>query len=113
MTPDHVIFGTGPVGRATMHALVNRGQTVRMINRGGRPLANPTLKIWMPPRVTKVALAGDMIMRRNATLTGVPEEGACLMSLPLLTRNEERVLKLEIVEERPVPTGQASQHANR
>jgi len=87
--------------------------TVRMINRGGRPLANPTLKIWMPPRVTKVALAGDMIMRRNATLTSVPEEGACLMSLPLLTRNEERVLKLEIVEERPVPTGQASQHANR
>ena len=74
--------------------------TVRMTNRGGVPLPNPTVKIWMPPRVTKVALAGDMIMRRNATLTGIPEEGACLISLPSLTRNEERVLKLEIVEQR-------------
>ncbi|TXN27942.1 NAD-dependent epimerase/dehydratase family protein [Lacisediminihabitans profunda] len=36
MTPDHVIFGTGPVGRATMQALVNRGQSVRMVNRSGR-----------------------------------------------------------------------------
>ena len=36
MTPDHVIFGTGPIGRATMHALVNRGHTVRMINRSGK-----------------------------------------------------------------------------
>lgn len=87
--------------------------TVRMINRGGRPLANPTVKIWMPPRVTKVALGGDVIMHRNATITGVPEEGACLVSLPSLGRNEDRVLKLEIVERRPVFTGQNSQHANR
>ena len=85
--------------------------TVRMINRGGKPLANPTVKIWMPPRVTKVALAGDVIMRRNATLTGVPEEGACLISLPSLTRNEDRVLKLEIVEERTNAGAHTSQHA--
>lgn len=86
--------------------------TVRMINRGGRPLANPTVKVWMPPRVTKVALAGDVIMRRNATLTGVPEEGACLISLPSLTRNEDRVLKLEIVAERPNASAHTSQHAS-
>ena len=85
--------------------------TVRMINRGGKPLANPTVKIWMPPRVTKVALAGDVIMRRSATLTGVPEEGACLISLPSLTRNEDRVLKLEIVEERPTASAHTSHHA--
>ena len=86
--------------------------TVRMINGGGRPLTNPTVKVWMPPRVTKVALGGDVIMRRNATITGVPEEGACLISLPSLTRNEERVLKLEIVEERPTPPG-STQRARR
>jgi hypothetical protein len=75
--------------------------SVRMTNRGGLPLPNPTVKIWLPPRVTKVALAGGWVMRRNATLTGVPEEGACLVSLPNLTRNEDRVLKLRIVETRP------------
>lgn len=74
--------------------------TVRMVNRGGRRIANPTVKIWLPTGVTKVRLGGDMIMRRNATLTGVPQEGACLLSLRSLTRNEERVLKLEIVETR-------------
>jgi hypothetical protein len=51
--------------------------------------------------VIEVALAGDMIMRRNATLTGIPEEGACLVRLAALTRNEDRVLKLKIVEVRP------------
>jgi nucleoside-diphosphate-sugar epimerase len=31
-----VIFGTGPLGRATMNELVKRGEHVRMINRSGR-----------------------------------------------------------------------------
>jgi hypothetical protein len=74
---------------------------IRMTNRGGIPLANPTVKIWLPPGVTQVALAGDFIMKRNAEITGVPEEGACLVSLPSLTRNEDRVMKLKIVEVRP------------
>jgi hypothetical protein len=75
--------------------------TVRMINRGGIRLPNPTVKVWLPSRVTKVALGGDFIMNRSVTLTGVPEEGACLISLPSLTRNEERILKLRIVETKP------------
>jgi hypothetical protein len=75
--------------------------TVRMTNRGQLPLANPTVKIWLPPRVTEVALAGDYLMRRNVIVTGVPEEGACLVSLPSLTRNEDRVMKLKIIEQRP------------
>lgn len=79
----------------------SRQLSVRMTNRGNRPLENPTVKIWLPPRVTKVALAGDLIMKRNATLTGVPEEGACLVTLPSLTRNEDRVMKIRIVDERP------------
>jgi len=86
----------------TVDRLPNRRQFgIRMMNRGGVPLQNPTVKIWLPPGVTQVALAGDFIMRRNATLTGVPEEGACLVSLPSLTRNEDRVMKLRIVEVRP------------
>lgn len=85
--------------------------TIRMINRGGVPLPNPTVKIWVPPRVTKVAFAGDFIMTRNATLTGVPEDGTCLVSLPRLTRNEDRVMKLRITGERAVPAPE--QHASR
>lgn len=36
MTPRHVIFGTGPIGRATAVALLKRGESVRMVNRSGR-----------------------------------------------------------------------------
>ena|SRR5207248_6504500 len=31
----HVVFGTGPVGLATMAALRRRGERVRMVNRSG------------------------------------------------------------------------------
>jgi nucleoside-diphosphate-sugar epimerase len=34
-TPAQVIFGTGAVGLATMHALRRRGERVRMVNRSG------------------------------------------------------------------------------
>jgi len=77
-----------------------RAFSIRMANHGGRPIENPTVKIWLPPGVTQVALAGDFIMKRRASLTGVPEEGACLISLPSLTRNEERVMKIKIAEMR-------------
>lgn len=84
--------------------------TVRMINRGGIPLLNPTVKIWLPPYVTRIALDGDFIMRRSATLTGLPEDGTCLVSLPRLTRNEERVMKLRITG---IRRAKATQSAER
>jgi nucleoside-diphosphate-sugar epimerase len=31
----HLIFGTGPLGRATMNALLTRGEQVQMVNRSG------------------------------------------------------------------------------
>lgn len=75
--------------------------SIRMTNKGSEPLENPTVKIWLPPGVREVALAGDFIMRRNASLSGVPEEGACVISLPSLAREEDRVMKLKIVDVRP------------
>jgi hypothetical protein len=74
--------------------------SIRMTNRGMAPIENPTVIIWLPPRVTRVTLGGDFLMRRNATLTGVPEEGACLITLPSLSRNEDRVMKLRVVDVR-------------
>jgi len=74
--------------------------SVRMVNRGTAPLENPTVKIWLPPRVGEVELGGDLLMRRGATLTAIPDERACLVALPSLGRNAERVLKLEAVAPR-------------
>ncbi len=77
--------------------------SIRMTNRGDRPLENPTVKIWLPPGVTQVSLAGDFIMKRNASLSGVPEEGACVVTLGSLTRGEDRVMKLKILDIRRRP----------
>ena len=77
--------------------------SVRMVNRGAAPLENPTVKVWLPPGVRQVALAGDLMMRHNATLTAIADEGACLIALPSLARNEERVLKLKITERAAPP----------
>jgi len=87
------VFGVDPLPNPRLF-------TVRMTNRGTAPLENPTVKVWLPPGVTEVALAGDFLMKRNVTLTGVPEEGACLISRPRLTRGEDRLMKLKIVSSR-------------
>jgi len=73
---------------------------VHMTNRGKATIQNPTVKVWLPPGVTEVALAGDILMKRNVTLTGVPEEGACLVSRPRLAPGEDRLMKLKIVKTR-------------
>jgi hypothetical protein len=73
---------------------------VRLANRGGRPITNPTVQVWLPPGVTQVALAGDWIMKRGATISGNQQDGACVISLSSLSRNEDRVMKLRIVATR-------------
>jgi len=35
MSEYHVVFGTGPLGKAAMQALLKRGKQVRMVNRSG------------------------------------------------------------------------------
>lgn len=36
MTTDHVILGTGAIGRAVAQELLSRGESVRMVNRSGK-----------------------------------------------------------------------------
>lgn len=36
MSTNHVVLGTGAIGRAIMEELVRRGESVRMVNRSGR-----------------------------------------------------------------------------
>ena len=40
MTINHVVFGTGAIGRAIAEELVQRGESVRMVNRSGK-MAEP------------------------------------------------------------------------
>ncbi|MBC8098372.1 MAG: NAD-dependent dehydratase [Armatimonadetes bacterium] len=44
-SPLHVVFGTGPLGLATMHALVSKGLRVRMVNRSGRAAVPPEVEV--------------------------------------------------------------------
>ncbi|MDX2161653.1 MAG: NAD-dependent epimerase/dehydratase family protein [bacterium] len=58
----HVVFGTGPMGAAIMHELVQRGKRVRMINRRGKP----SLATGAPHGVE--FQAGDLYQPGNATV---------------------------------------------
>jgi hypothetical protein len=70
--------------------------SVRMTNRGSGSLENPAVEVWLPPRVTSVDLAGDFVMRRNVTVTRVPGESACVVSLPRLGSHQDRIVKLKL-----------------
>lgn len=74
-----------------------RAFSITMANRGPRTIEHPTVKLWLPPDAGSVVLGGDLLMRRSAALTDLPDEHACLISLPALGRREERVMKLKIV----------------
>ena len=70
--------------------------SVRLTNRGKEKIENPTVKLWLPARVKNVKLAGSFILRRKATLIGVPQDGTVLVMLPVLNPNEDRTLKLRV-----------------
>jgi hypothetical protein len=69
---------------------------VRMTHRGAGSLENPTVEVWLPPHVSSAELGGDYLMKRNITVTKVPDEPAYLVSAPSLASHEERVIKLKL-----------------
>ena len=87
----HFLFSVDPVSRSSFG--------VRLSNGGNGALPNPTVRIWLPPRVTRVAVGGDLLMRAGITLTA-SDEGSCLVSLPMLGPHGERVVKLTVTERR-------------
>ncbi len=85
MSELHVVFGTGPLGLATMRALVKRGRQVRMINRSG--------KADLPAEVELVA--GDAY---NPEFTGQVMWGAAAgyqCAQPVYTRWEKEFAPLQ------------------
>ena len=61
MSANHVVFGTGAVGRAIMEELLKRGESVRMVNRSGLMDELPAgvelvaADLYDPARVREVA----------------------------------------------------------
>ena len=103
LTPDarraaragHFLFRVDPISDRTF--------AVRIANGGNALLQNPTVKVWLPPRVTRVGLGGDLMMRRGVTLTAA-DEGSCLVALPSLGARGERIVKLKVTERRALPS---------
>ena len=68
---DHIILGSGAVGRAIMEELVGRGASVRMVNRSGRmderPAGVEVVKsdLYDPARVKK-ATRGATVVYQSA-----------------------------------------------
>ena len=67
MTVNHVVFGTGAIGRAVAEELLRRGQTVRMVNRSGKMDEAPAgaevvaADLYDPTRVREVTKGGQVI----------------------------------------------------
>jgi hypothetical protein len=69
---------------------------LHMTNRGTKPIENPSVMFWLPPRSTEIAVAGDFLMKRNVSLTAMPADRAWVISVPRLAANEDRIVKLRI-----------------
>jgi uncharacterized protein YbjT (DUF2867 family) len=64
--PQHVIFGTGAIGLATLDALRCRGETARMVNRSGSARVPSDVEVVggdarNPAFTTEVARGADVV----------------------------------------------------
>jgi hypothetical protein len=69
---------------------------LHIANRGTKPIDNPSVQVWLPPRTTKLAVAGALFMKSNVAITDVHEERAWVISAQRLVPGEDRRIKLEI-----------------
>ncbi|HXH41937.1 MAG TPA: hypothetical protein VNN08_25155, partial [Thermoanaerobaculia bacterium] len=86
---DRFVFSVDPLRNPNV-------LSVRMTNRGANSVENPTVEVWLPPRVSSVDLGGDYLMKHKVTLTKLPNDSACLLSLPDLAPHEDRVIRLKL-----------------
>ncbi len=102
MSQNHIVFGTGPLGRATARELVRMGHSVRMVNRSGTTQSDlPGVEVvaadlYDPAQVAKVAAGAVSVYQCaqpahyyewdkfppliDAIITGVTGTGAKLIS---------------------------------
>lgn len=69
--------------------------SLRLTNRGTGRLLNPTVKVWLPAGTSSVSFSGSFVSRRRVNIT-TSEDGAVIVTLPMLERHEERLLKMKL-----------------
>ena len=71
MTTNHVVLGTGAIGRAVMNELVRRGESVRMVNRSGKMDEAPdgvevvAADLYDQSRVREVTLGAKVVYQAS------------------------------------------------
>lgn len=71
MSVNHVILGTGAIGRAAMLELVKRGESVRMVNRSGKMDEAPAgvevvaADLYDPARVKEVTRGAKVVYQAS------------------------------------------------
>src|SRR5574338_45590 len=67
MSANHVVFGSGAIGRAIAEELIERGESVRMVNRSGTMEEAPAgvellaSDLYDPARVREVARGAKVV----------------------------------------------------
>ena len=81
--PQHVIFGTGAIGLATLDALRRRGEKVRLVNRSGTAPVPADIEVLggdaSDPAFTTVAAQGAQVTRPtpSGSSCSPPSRPAC------------------------------------
>lgn len=71
MSVNHVILGTGAIGRAVMNELIKRGESVRMVNRSGRMEKAPAgvevlpADLYAPLQVKEVTRSAKVVYQAS------------------------------------------------
>jgi nucleoside-diphosphate-sugar epimerase len=71
MTANHVIFGTGAIGRAVAEELIRRGESVRMVNRSGQMQQAPAevevvaSDLYHPANVREVTRGANVVYQSS------------------------------------------------
>jgi nucleoside-diphosphate-sugar epimerase len=71
MSVNHVVFGTGAIGRAVMEELLKRGEPVRMVNRSGKMAEVPAgvqvvaADLYDPANVREVTRAAQVVYQAS------------------------------------------------
>lgn len=68
--------------------------SIRLQNRSGEAIANPAVRVWLPPGSSRPELAGSWFSRRRVSVQHDGEEGSVTLTLPALAPHEERLLAL-------------------
>src|SRR6185295_12064009 len=104
--PQHVIFGTGAVGLATLDALRRRGETARLVNRSGTAPVPDDIEVLGgdasdPAFTTAAAQASGarLVSMENVYMYGRPNGQPLTETRPYAARTRKGTLRARMARE--------------